>query len=183
MFLTSAAFADTWTVDDDGKADFDNIQAAVDAVQWQRAAYYDQNYTGTWATDQAMVDHLAYDGYQVLDANALKSWMDARIDDGEPSVVVFCQDVAAESSVTVKVAVPSNSSPQLPELNVEDSIPFTRFGASRCATTIGRMPRRSPWYGDGASVGLRFSLPLESAGELGCWAPCPDRFPGSGLAP
>ena len=32
MFLTSAAFAETWTVDDDGKADFDNIQAAVDAA-------------------------------------------------------------------------------------------------------------------------------------------------------
>ena len=31
MFLTSAALADTWTVDDDGKADFDNIQAEVDA--------------------------------------------------------------------------------------------------------------------------------------------------------
>ena len=27
-----AAFATTWTVDDDGKADFDNIQAAVDAA-------------------------------------------------------------------------------------------------------------------------------------------------------
>ena len=32
MFLTSTALADTWTVDDDGKADFDNIQAAVDAA-------------------------------------------------------------------------------------------------------------------------------------------------------
>ena len=31
MFLTSTALADTWTVDDDGKADFDNIQAAIDA--------------------------------------------------------------------------------------------------------------------------------------------------------
>jgi len=31
MFLTSTALADTWTVDDDGKADFNNIQAAVDA--------------------------------------------------------------------------------------------------------------------------------------------------------
>ncbi|MFT4593586.1 MAG: hypothetical protein ACI9JK_001298 [Phycisphaerales bacterium] len=30
--LSSAAFADTWTVDDDGKADFNNIQAAVDAA-------------------------------------------------------------------------------------------------------------------------------------------------------
>ena len=32
MFITSTALADTWTVDDDGKADFDNIQAAVDAA-------------------------------------------------------------------------------------------------------------------------------------------------------
>jgi len=31
MFLTSAALADTWTVDDDGKADFDNIPTVVDA--------------------------------------------------------------------------------------------------------------------------------------------------------
>ena len=32
LFLTSTALADTWTVDDDGKADFNNIQAAVDAA-------------------------------------------------------------------------------------------------------------------------------------------------------
>jgi len=32
MFITSTALADTWTVDDDGKADFDNIQAAVNAA-------------------------------------------------------------------------------------------------------------------------------------------------------
>jgi len=32
LFLTSTALADTWTVDDDGKADFDNIQAAIDAA-------------------------------------------------------------------------------------------------------------------------------------------------------
>jgi len=30
--LTSTALADTWTVDDDGKADFDNIQAAINAA-------------------------------------------------------------------------------------------------------------------------------------------------------
>ena len=30
--LSSTALADTWTVDDDGKADFDNIQAAIDAA-------------------------------------------------------------------------------------------------------------------------------------------------------
>jgi len=32
LFLTSAALATTWTVDDDGKADFDNIQAAINAA-------------------------------------------------------------------------------------------------------------------------------------------------------
>ena len=32
MLLTSTALADTWTVDDDGKADFDNIQAAINAA-------------------------------------------------------------------------------------------------------------------------------------------------------
>ena len=30
--LSGVTFATTWTVDDDGKADFDNIQAAVDAA-------------------------------------------------------------------------------------------------------------------------------------------------------
>jgi hypothetical protein len=30
--LSGAAFATTWTVDDDGAADFDNIQDAIDAV-------------------------------------------------------------------------------------------------------------------------------------------------------
>ena len=30
--LSGATFADTWTVDDDGKADFNNIQAAIDAA-------------------------------------------------------------------------------------------------------------------------------------------------------
>ena len=32
MFLTSTALADTWTVDDDGGADFYDIQSAVDAA-------------------------------------------------------------------------------------------------------------------------------------------------------
>jgi len=32
MFLTSTALADTWTVDDDGKADFPTIQYAIDAA-------------------------------------------------------------------------------------------------------------------------------------------------------
>ena len=32
LCLTSTTIADIWTVDDDGKADFNNIQAAVDAA-------------------------------------------------------------------------------------------------------------------------------------------------------
>ena len=32
ILLAGSCFADTWTVDDDGKADFNNIQAAVDAA-------------------------------------------------------------------------------------------------------------------------------------------------------
>jgi hypothetical protein len=30
MFITSVAIAETWTVDDDGKADFSSIQDAID---------------------------------------------------------------------------------------------------------------------------------------------------------
>jgi pectin methylesterase-like acyl-CoA thioesterase len=32
LCLTSTALATTWTVDDDGKADFNTIQAAIDAA-------------------------------------------------------------------------------------------------------------------------------------------------------
>ena len=32
LAVTTISFATTWTVDDDGKADFDNIQAAVIAT-------------------------------------------------------------------------------------------------------------------------------------------------------
>ncbi|MBT5366384.1 MAG: hypothetical protein HOL14_07650, partial [Phycisphaerae bacterium] len=32
LFLTSTTLATTWTVDDDGKADFENIQDAIDAA-------------------------------------------------------------------------------------------------------------------------------------------------------
>jgi hypothetical protein len=50
--LSGATFAETWTVDDDGKADFDNIQAAVDAASngdeiiVMPGTYYSNN-TGT----------------------------------------------------------------------------------------------------------------------------------------
>jgi pectin methylesterase-like acyl-CoA thioesterase len=48
MFLTSTALADTWTVDDDGKADFDNIQAAVNvASNGDEIVVMPGTYTGT----------------------------------------------------------------------------------------------------------------------------------------
>ena len=48
MFLTSTALATTWTVDDDGKADFDNIQAAIDAASdGDEIVVMPGTYTGT----------------------------------------------------------------------------------------------------------------------------------------
>jgi len=48
LCLTSTALATTWTVDDDGKADFDNIQAAVDAASdGDEIVVYPGTYTST----------------------------------------------------------------------------------------------------------------------------------------
>jgi hypothetical protein len=48
--LSGVAFATTWTVDDDGKADFNNIQAAVDAaVDGDEILVMPGTYTGTGA--------------------------------------------------------------------------------------------------------------------------------------
>jgi predicted outer membrane repeat protein len=46
-----------------------------------------------------MRDALEFAGYKILDANQLKTWMDARISDGMPSVVVFCRDIAPDTVV------------------------------------------------------------------------------------
>ncbi len=42
-------------------------------------------------------DYLSAAGYTVVDANELKTWMDARIADGASSVVVMCQDIAPDT--------------------------------------------------------------------------------------
>ena len=48
IWITSTAIADTWTVDDDGKADFDNIQAAIDAASdGDEIVVMSGTYTGT----------------------------------------------------------------------------------------------------------------------------------------
>ena len=56
LCLTSTALATTWTVDDDGKADFNNIQAAVDAASdGDEIVVMPGTYTGT---GDAVIDML-----------------------------------------------------------------------------------------------------------------------------
>jgi hypothetical protein len=62
-----------------------------------RAAYWDQRYWTSWADEEVTIDvRDAFQtvGYEILNADEIKSWMDARIADHEASVVVFCRDVA-----------------------------------------------------------------------------------------
>jgi len=62
-----------------------------------RAAYWDVQYPTGWGSGEFLRDVLEYDGYEILDADQLKMWMDARISDGLPSVVVFCRDIAPDT--------------------------------------------------------------------------------------
>ncbi|MHC4499110.1 MAG: hypothetical protein ACYS21_08385, partial [Planctomycetota bacterium] len=63
------------------------------------AAYWDSRYPAAWATATAtqMRDALQTAGYTVLDADELKTWMDAHIPGGAGSVVVFCQDIVPDT--------------------------------------------------------------------------------------
>ncbi|MHC4558355.1 MAG: hypothetical protein ACYS80_13740, partial [Planctomycetota bacterium] len=65
-----------------------------------RVAYWDTDYPTGWAEvalTEAVRDYLATNGYTVVDAAQLKTWMDARIADGAPSVVVFCKDIVPDT--------------------------------------------------------------------------------------
>jgi len=67
-----------------------------------RAAYWDSRYRTNWATDANSItvrDGLVAAGYTVLDADQLKTWMNARIADKKLSVVVFCRDNAPDTVV------------------------------------------------------------------------------------
>jgi len=67
-----------------------------------RAAYWDGRYRSWWADDAitiAIRDEFKAAGYTILDADELKTWMDARIADGATSVVVFCRDNAPDTVV------------------------------------------------------------------------------------
>jgi hypothetical protein len=73
--------------------------AGAGSVDWQRGVYYDADYPWTWAGPAPLWvrDVLAADGYDVLDAAGLRTWMEDRISDGLPAVVVFSQDVAPDT--------------------------------------------------------------------------------------
>ncbi len=59
-----------------------------------RAVYFDEKAAGVWFTGgQAIRDELADSAYSVLDANALARYLEARIAEKLPSVVVFACDV------------------------------------------------------------------------------------------
>jgi len=68
------------------------------AVQWDRALYWDDDYTAAWAGGATTIrDALAAAGYTVLDADQLKTWMNGHIKDKALSVVVFCHDVVPDT--------------------------------------------------------------------------------------
>ncbi|MHC4519812.1 MAG: hypothetical protein ACYTAS_14585, partial [Planctomycetota bacterium] len=71
------------------------------------AAYWDEDYATHWS-DLAITieirDYFAAAGYEILDADQLKDWMDDRIADGAPSVVIFCPDLAPETVAETKTA-------------------------------------------------------------------------------
>ncbi|MCP4611692.1 MAG: hypothetical protein GY845_23530 [Planctomycetes bacterium] len=71
------------------------------------AAYWDADYADHWisAGDAAAArDALEAAGFEILDADQLKTWMDARISDGVTSVIVFCKDVVPETVAETNTA-------------------------------------------------------------------------------
>ena len=63
-------------------------------LTWIRAYYYDSRYATAWQGDStATRTALAAAGYTTLNADELKTWMNARIADKKISVVVMTQDV------------------------------------------------------------------------------------------
>ncbi len=69
--------------------------AQAQRVEWIRAAYWDARFPTGWIDDNVSValrDGLQAAGYEILNADELKVWMDARIADGKYSVVVLLRD-------------------------------------------------------------------------------------------
>jgi hypothetical protein len=132
-------------------------------IEWIRAVYYDERYPAIWTSGTQMRDLLSDQGFDVLDADALKSWMDARIADARPSVVVFAQDAAPDT-------VAESMSPQCTLRRYLDAggkivwyadIPFYYQGHADGTTT--------DWGVDGSIEILGFNAaaaPWDSAAEV-----------------
>jgi hypothetical protein len=75
-------------------------QVQAQDFEWIRAAYWDARYPTGWADEASSVavrDGLQAAGYEILDADQLKTWMSARIADKKYSVVVFCRDIGPDT--------------------------------------------------------------------------------------
>jgi hypothetical protein len=69
---------------------------------WIRAAWWDGRYPTNWADEASTIavrDGLVAAGYELLDSDQLKTWMNARIADKKLSVVVFCRDIAPDTVI------------------------------------------------------------------------------------
>ncbi len=77
------------------------LTAVPAQADWNhRVAYWDAAYPTAWADEDVTVvvrDYLSAAGYTVVNADELKTWMDARIADGALSVVVFCKDIVPDT--------------------------------------------------------------------------------------
>jgi hypothetical protein len=74
-------------------------------LTWIRAAYFDSRYPSAWGgAGNATRDALAAAGYTILNANELKTWMDARIADKKLSVVVMTMDVVPDTVAETQTA-------------------------------------------------------------------------------
>jgi hypothetical protein len=79
---------------------FGLAQVHAQDVPWIKAAWWDGRYPTNWADEASTVavrDGLKAAGYEILDADQLKTWMTARIADKEYSVVVFCRDIPPDT--------------------------------------------------------------------------------------
>ena len=71
------------------------------------AAYWDENYATHWSDLSITIeirDYFEAAGYEILDADQLKDWMDDRIADQASSVVIICPDVAPETVIETNTA-------------------------------------------------------------------------------
>ncbi len=71
-------------------------------LTWIRAAWWDGRYPTNWADEASTIavrDGLVAAGYELLNSDQLKTWMNARIADKKLSVVVLCRDIAPDTVI------------------------------------------------------------------------------------